>query len=86
MYWPEVFMIQGFFYDEILKYGTKHVVIWENLIPTAITFLFCLLITFKGSKFVSYVVYFTMPVPVVFLIIIAIQGASLEGSGDGINN
>jgi len=33
---------------------------------------------------VSWVVYFTMPVPVLTLLVLAIKGLTLEGAGDGI--
>jgi hypothetical protein len=39
----------------------------------------------KGAKWVSFVVYVTMPLPVIILLVIAIKGIGMEGSGDGIN-
>eukprot|EP01069_Polyplicarium_translucidae_P010572 Polyplicarium_translucidae@DN3385_c1_g1_i20.p1 len=53
--------------------------------------LFCTwLVTFvaiaKGAKFLGYVVYFTMGVPLLLLAIITARGASLPGAGDGIRH
>jgi len=39
----------------------------------------------KGVTSVSYVVYVTMPVPILFLLIMLIKALTLDGSGDGID-
>eukprot|EP00801_Mesodinium_rubrum_P001832 Mrub_01832.p1 GENE.Mrub_01832~~Mrub_01832.p1 ORF type:complete len:608 (-),score=58.47 Mrub_01832:133-1728(-) len=58
---------------------------WDNLGYTAATMLICYVTTVKGAKYLSYFVYFSMPVPVILLIVLAIRGLMLEGSGAGIS-
>lgn len=40
---------------------------------------------FNGVGSSSYVVWATVPLPVIFIIIMIIKGATLEGAGDGID-
>ena len=52
----------------------------------AVTFVWvvCFLCVFQGVKSSSYIVWITVPVPVVFVIIMVFKGLSLEGAEDGI--
>lgn len=38
----------------------------------------------KGVKSAGWVVYFTVPLPVLLILIMVIRGATLDGAGDGI--
>ena len=44
----------------------------------------CFAAIFKGVKSSSYIVWVTVPLPVIFILIMVIKGASLEGSKEGI--
>lgn len=47
-----------------------------------ITVYFCV---FKGTQVSGYIVWVTVPLPVIFVICMIINGSQLEGAGDGIN-
>jgi SNF family Na+-dependent transporter len=39
---------------------------------------------YKGVKSSSYIVWVTVPLPIIFIIVMIIKGASLEGAGEGV--
>lgn len=53
-------------------------------IAVLVVWIFIYLAVFKGVGSSSYIVWFTVPVPVIFVIVFIIKGATLEGAGDGI--
>jgi len=53
---------------------------------TVVVWICIYLSVMKGVTSVSYVVYVTMPVPVLFLLILLIKALTLEGSGDGVSD
>jgi len=53
---------------------------------TVVVWICIYLSVMKGVTTVSYVVYVTMPVPVLFLLILLIKAVTLEGAGDGISD
>lgn len=81
---PAVFEVDGFFYNDVIMLGTEHTMVWSNLLCSFLTFFLCWITELKGAQVVSYIVYFTCPVPIIFLLILAIRGLFLEGAGDGI--
>jgi SNF family Na+-dependent transporter len=44
----------------------------------------CFVAVFKGVHSSSYLVWFTVPVPLLFIVIMVINGATLEGAGTGV--
>ena len=54
--------------------------LWSTFV-TWILIFFCV---FKGVKSSSWIVWLTVPLPVLFVFIMIINGATLPGSGDGI--
>lgn len=55
------------------------------LAATFVVWLCCFLAVFKGVHGASYLVWFTVPVPLLFIIIMVINGATLEGAGSGVS-
>ena len=49
-----------------------------------VVWIFIYLAVFKGVGSSSYIVWVTVPIPIIFVIIFIIKGATLEGAGDGI--
>jgi solute carrier family 6 GABA transporter-like protein 1 len=52
---------------------------------TLFVWLTCFLAVFKGVHSSSYLVWFTVPVPLVFIVVMVINNLSLEGAGNGID-
>ena len=48
-----------------------------------ITIFFCV---YKGTAISGYIVWVTVPLPVIFVLCMIINGSQLEGSGDGIDS
>lgn len=87
-----------YFYERVL--GGYHANDWKNdpakksneafaLVPhlvgfSLLTWVIIFLIIFKGVKSVGRVVMFTVPIPLVLLGVLIVQGLCLEGSGKGI--
>lgn len=82
----DVFNIDGFLVSHVWEWTpeNENKIIPSNVLATAITFVLAWAATSKGASSVSWVVYVTCPLPVLLLIIIAIQGFTQEGAGDGI--
>jgi len=55
--------------------------VWICAVITWIVVYFCI---FKGVKSSSYVVWVTVPLPVVFIFIMVMKGLTLENSDQGI--
>jgi len=55
--------------------------VWLCAVVTWIVVYFCI---FKGVKSSSYVVWVTVPLPVVFIFIMVMKGLTLENSDQGI--
>jgi len=62
------------------------VMAWGLLGATVVVWICIYLSVIKGVTSVSYVVYVTMPIPVLFLLIMLIKALTLKGSGDGIRD
>jgi len=59
----------------------------DGLLGATVVVWICIYLSvIKGVTSVSYVVYVTMPVPILFLLIMLIKALTLEGSGDGISD
>jgi SNF family Na+-dependent transporter len=54
-------------------------------ISAGIVWLACFLSIFDGVKSSSWIVWFTVPVPFLFIIVMLFKGLTLDGSGEGIN-
>ena len=52
---------------------------------TMFVWLTCFLAVFKGVHSSSYIVWFTVPIPLVFIVAMVINNLTLEGAGDGID-
>jgi SNF family Na+-dependent transporter len=85
---------EEFFYKTIVTYLDDNCKPYEDGDPTRfslpafggavftwLTIFFCV---WRGVKSSSYIVWFTVPVPIIFIIVMIINGAQLEGAGDGI--
>jgi len=59
---------------------------WNAFIATVAVWVIIFLCIFKGVSSSSYIVWITVPVPVLFVIIMIINGAMLEGAGGGIKS
>jgi SNF family Na+-dependent transporter len=53
-------------------------------IAVLVVWLFCFLAIFKGVKSSSYIVWVTVPLPILFIIVMIINNTQLEGAGNGI--
>jgi len=54
------------------------------LSSTFVTWILIFLCVFKGVKSSSWIVWITVPLPVLFVFIMIINGATLEGAGEGV--
>lgn len=63
--------------------GTKFS--WNALGACALTWVLIFFCVFKGVKSSSWIVWVTVPMPVLFVFIMIINGAGLEGAGNGID-
>lgn len=52
---------------------------------TAFVWFCCFIAVFKGVKSASWMVWFTVPLPMILVIILVIRGLSLEGASQGID-
>merc|ERR1719320_719040 len=59
---------------------------WPLVISSLFTWVFIYFSVAKGVNSVSYVVYVTVPVPVLFLLVLMIKALTLDGSDDGISD
>jgi len=79
------------FFQDITKlapdiYSGKGVMSWPLIVSSLFCWVCIYLSVLKGVNSVSYVVYVTVPVPILFLLIMMIKALTLEGSGDGITD
>jgi len=77
------------FYDDMTRiaediYSGNGEWSWPLVVATAVVWVCIYLSVVKGVTSVSYVVYVTMPVPVLFLLILLIKALTLKGADDGI--
>ena len=49
-----------------------------------LTWIFIFFCVFKGVKSSSWIVWITVPMPTLFVLIMIINGATLDGAGDGV--
>jgi len=59
-------------------------IVVPTLIALIVQYILIFLITMKGTKSAGFIVYLTVPMPVILILIMLIRGATLEGAGDGI--
>mmetsp|Transcript_38557 Transcript_38557/g.58703 ORF Transcript_38557/g.58703 Transcript_38557/m.58703 type:complete len:122 (-) Transcript_38557:1328-1693(-) len=57
---------------------------WKSFFAVTFVWICIFFCVFKGVKSSSYIVWITVPVPVLFVVIMVINGLQLEGAGDGI--
>jgi SNF family Na+-dependent transporter len=57
---------------------------WEVYIATLVTWIICYFCMWKGVNSSSYVVWVTVPLPVLFIIVMVINNIQLEGASTGI--
>jgi len=78
---------KNFFFENYLGYreGTAlGSVRWNIVLPLIITWIAMYLCIFKGVKLVGKIVWFTVPLPWLMLLILAVRGLTLEGSMQGL--
>jgi len=79
------------FFQDLTKmapdiYSGEGVMSWPLVISSLFCWIFIYFSVMKGVTSVSYVVYVTMPVPILFLFIMMIKALTLEGSDEGISD
>lgn len=79
------------FFQDLTKEATnidsgEGVISWTLVIASLFTWIFIYFSVAKGVTTVSYVVYVTMPVPILFLLIMMIKALTLDGSDEGISD
>jgi len=57
---------------------------WTVWGGSLVTWIICFLCVFKGVKSSSYIVWFTVPIPVVFIFFMVLRGLTLENADEGI--
>lgn len=57
---------------------------WGAWLGTLFTWFCCFMCVFKGVKSSSYVVWFTAPIPVIFIFFMVLRGLTLENADEGI--
>lgn len=75
------------YYDdncEPYKDGDASLFSINAFVATLFVWLTCYVAVFKGVGSSSYVVWATVPLPTLFILIMIIKGATLDGAGDGI--
>jgi len=86
---------QQFFEVNVIRFKDKDCKNYEDGDPslfsvqaffaTLFVWFICFLAVFKGVHSSSYIVWFTVPVPLVFIIVMVINNLTLEGAGNGID-
>jgi SNF family Na+-dependent transporter len=64
--------------------GNDTVFSWPATVACLSTWIIIFLCVFKGVKSSSYIVWITVPLPLLFVFIMIFNGASLDGAGDGV--
>ena len=77
----------GFWDDDCQGYGNGKGTLFSvrSFLATTFVWVVIFLCVFKGVKSSSYIVWFTVPVPAIFVVIMVFKGLSLEGASDGIS-
>jgi len=57
---------------------------WKVWGGSLITWIICFFCVFKGVKSSSYIVWFTVPIPVIFIFFMVLRGLTLENADEGI--
>lgn len=86
---------EEFFYIDVVHLKNKDCIDYSDGDPVEFSvyaffavltvWLICFAAIFKGVKSSSYIVWVTVPLPVLFILIMVIKGATLEGAGDGVS-
>lgn len=95
---PDLFITQEFFFKDLVKtykddctpIDTSNVIIdesifmWEVYLSTLAVWVIVYFCIWKGVQSSSYIVWITVPLPVIFIIIMVINNLTLPGASDGI--
>lgn len=86
---------EEFFFKDVVRYydadcvpytdGSKSEFSVYAFLAVLFVWAVCFAAVFKGVRSSSYIVWVTVPMPILFIIIMVIKGATLEGAGDGIS-
>jgi solute carrier family 6 GABA transporter-like protein 1 len=86
---------EEFFFKDVVRYYDDDCVPYTDGAPVSFSvyaffavlfvWIVCFVAIFKGVKSSSYVVWVTVPLPVLFIIIMVIKGSTLEGASDGVS-
>lgn len=86
---------QQYFEVEVIRYKDASCKDYEDGDPsqfspqaffaTLFVWVTCFLAVFKGVHSSSYIVWFTVPVPLIFVVVMVINNLTLEGAGDGVH-
>ncbi|MFO7871271.1 MAG: sodium-dependent transporter [Kiritimatiellia bacterium] len=78
----------GFFFNDYLQHTDGcfrlGAIQWHIALPLLLTWIAMYLCIFKGVKLVGKVVWLTVPIPWAMILILAVRGLTLEGSGQGL--
>ena len=85
---------EEFFYKDIVTYFDENCKPYEDgdparfsvyaFVATMFVWLTIFLCVYRGVKSSSYIVWVTVPLPIIFIIVMIIKGSSLEGAGEGV--
>ena len=79
---------QGFFYHDMLKVsegpGEMGSLVWPIVAALAFSYIIMGLIIYRGPEGISKVVLWTVPLPIILIIILMVRGLTLPGAMDGL--
>lgn len=93
----DMFITEEFFYKDVLgiynddctsykptdSMGEGSFFQWQIFLSSMLTWIICFACVFQGVKISSYVVWFTVPMPVVFVFIMVMNGFTLKNCDEG---
>jgi len=94
---PDVYITEEFFYKDVLgiinddcsnynasdSMGEGSFFQWQIFLSSMLTWIICFFCVFQGVKISSYVVWFTVPMPVIFVFIMVMNGFTLKNCDEG---
>jgi SNF family Na+-dependent transporter len=71
---------------EVIEPGDTDHVVWYIFLSNTVAWFIIFLCVVNGVKSSSYIVWFTVPIPVILIFVMIIKGSQLDGASDGISN
>merc|ERR1719461_404780 len=95
---PDLYITEEYFFKDLVKLykddcteiDTKSVIIDESIfggevyLATLVTWIIVYFCMWKGVNSSSYVVWVTVPLPIFFIVVMVMNGLTLEGADEGI--